>query len=65
MEDSGWFVVWFWVDEPWVRKGLKFGFSRFGPGFGPFLAEQVQSLGFLEGFERVQSLVLLDEPGFE
>ena len=27
----------------WVRKGLKFGFVRFGPGFGPFLAKQVRS----------------------
>ena len=28
-------------------------FSRFGLGFGPFLAEQVQSSGFSEGFEWV------------
>ena len=45
--------------------GLKFGFSRFGPGVGPFRAEQVQSLGFLEGFERVRNSVLVDEPGFK
>ena len=45
--------------------GLKFDFSGFGPGFGSFLAEQVRSSGFLEGFQRVQSSVLVDESGFE
>ena len=30
---------------------MRFGFSEFGPGFSPFLAEQVQSSGFLEGFK--------------
>ena len=25
----------------WVGKGSKFGFSRFGPEFGPFLYKQV------------------------
>ena len=35
----------------WVRKGSKLSFSIFEPGFGPFLAEKVQSLGFLERFE--------------
>ena len=48
-----------------VRRGSKFVFSGFGPGFGPFLAKQVQSSGFLEGFEWVRSSVLRDEPGFE
>ena len=38
----------------WVRKCLKFSFYRYGPVFGLFLAKQVQSLGFLEGFEWVQ-----------
>ena len=33
------------------EKGLKFGFS----GFGPFLVKYVQSSGFLDGFEWVQS----------
>jgi hypothetical protein len=32
--------------QTWIRKGLKFSFSRFKPRFGPFLAEQVWSLGF-------------------
>ena len=49
----------------WVRKGSKFGFSRFGPGFDPFLSKQVQNSGFLEGFERVQSSVLMDKTGFK
>ena len=44
---------------------FKVFFIRFRPGFGPFLAEQVQSSGFLEGFERVQISVLVGEPGFE
>ena len=35
-------------------KSLKFSFSRFGSGFGLFLAEQVRSLVFFEGFEIVQ-----------
>ena len=41
------------VDEPGFRLqiGSNFNFSGFGPGFGPFLAEQVRSLGFLEWFE--------------
>ena len=47
-----------WV---WVWKGLKFSFSGFGLGLSSFLANQVQSLGFLEGFECVQSSVLVDE----
>ena len=46
-------------------KGSKFSFYRFGPGFGPFLAEKVRSSGFLEGFKWVRSLVLGDEPRFE
>ena len=33
-----------------VQKGSKFSFYRVGPGFGPFLAKQVRTLGFLEGF---------------
>ena len=55
------------VDKPElkVRKGLKSGFSGFGSGFGLFLVENVQSLGVLEGFERVPSSVLVDEPRFE
>ena len=36
-----------------VWKCSKLGFSGFGTGIGPFLAEQVQSSGFLKGFERV------------
>ena len=54
------------VDEPggfW--KGSKFDFSEFGPGFGLFLAKQVRSLGFLDGFELVRCSVLVDEPGFK
>ena len=47
------------VNEPGFRKGLKFSFSIFRLGFGPFLAEQVQSLGFLERFKKVQSSVLV------
>ena len=39
------------VDKPGVQKGSKFGFSRFGSGFRLFLARQVQSSGFLKGFE--------------
>ena len=42
-----------------------FCLDRFGPGFIPFLDKQIRSLGFLEGFERVRSLVLVEEPGFE
>ena len=34
-----------------IFGGSKFGLYRFELEFGPFLAEQVQSLGFLEGFE--------------
>ena len=49
----------------WVQKGSKFGFSRFRPEFSPLLAEQIRSLGFLEGFEWVQSSVMVDEPGFK
>ena len=49
----------------WVQKGSKFSFSRFGPGFGLFLAKQVQSSGFLKGFEWVQSSILVDKLGFE
>ena len=30
------------VDEPGFESGLKFGFSGFGPMFGPFLVEQVR-----------------------
>ena len=45
---AGWFCSSILVDEPGCSK---FGFSGFGPVFGPFLADQVQSLGFLEGFE--------------
>ena len=48
----------------WVRKGSKFSFSGFGPGFGPFLAEQVLSLGFLEGFGWIRGSALVDRPGF-
>ena len=44
----------------WVRKGSKFSFSGFGSGFGMFL-----SSGYLEEFKRVQSLVMVDKPGFE
>ena len=41
---------------------MKFSFSRFGLWFGgPFLAEQVQNSGFLEGLKGVQSSVLVDE----
>ena len=36
----------------WVEKGSKFSFSvLLGPGFEPFLAEQVQSSDILEGFK--------------
>ena len=37
--------------QTWVWKGSKFSFSRFGSGLGPFLAEHVRILGFLEQFE--------------
>ena len=48
--------------QTWVQKDSKFGtISR----FGPFLAEQVRSSGFLEGFKRVRISFLVDEPGFE
>ena len=53
------------VLRTWVWKGSKFSFSRFGSGFGPFLAKQVWSSGFLEGFERVRCSVLVEESGFE
>lgn len=36
----------------------------FGPGFGWFVDKQFRSSGFLEGFERVQSSVLVDKPEF-
>ena len=49
-----------------VRKGPKFIFLDLGLGLsGPFLVEQVQSSGFLEGFKRVQISVLVGELGFE
>ena len=35
----GGFDVRFLVDEPGFRRVWKFVFSRFGPGFDPFLAE--------------------------
>ena len=47
-----------------LQMGSKFGFSGFGPGSSLFLAEQVQSLSLLEGFEWVRSSVLVDEPAF-
>ena len=37
-----------------------FGFSRFGSGFSPFLAEQVRDSGLLEGLERIHRSVLVD-----
>ena len=37
------------VNEP---GGSKFSFSRFGPGFGPILAEQVQSSGCFGGVQE-------------
>ena len=49
----------------WVRSLILVKKPGFGPGFGPFLAEQVQSSGFLELFERVQSSVLVNQPGFK
>ena len=45
-------------------KGLKFSFSRFWPSFDPFLAEQVRSLGFLEGFRWIRGSALVGKPGF-
>ena len=36
-------------------EGFEVRFSRFGPGFGSFLAEQVECSGFLEGFEWIGS----------
>ena len=45
--------------QTWVWKGSKFGFRRFGSGFGPFRGELILYLGFLEGFEWVQSLVFV------
>ena len=52
-------VIWVLGERPTcLWKISKFGISRlFGPEFAPFLAEQVQSLTFLEG-----SLVLVDKP---
>ena len=63
MEGSLRFIVRFWYTNL-GSEGLQvpiFWISE----FGPFLAKQVQSLGFLEEFERIQSSVLVDEPGFE
>ena len=57
------FVVRFCLMNP-GSKGFVQGLSRFGPGFGPFLAKHVRSSSFLERFEWVQNLVLVDEPGF-
>ena len=34
-----------------VRDFWRFGFSGFGPGFGPFLVDHVQTSGLLEGFK--------------
>ena len=53
------------VDESGFGRGSMFGVFGFGPAFGPFLAKHVQSSGFLEGFQRVRSSVLVDKPGFE
>ena len=47
----GWVRSAIFVNE--VRKGSKFSFSEFGPVFSIFLAKQVQSMGFLEGFEII------------
>ena len=45
------------VDQPGFgsKKGQKFSFSGFGPRFGPFLAEQVRSSSFFEGFKWVRT----------
>ena len=48
-----------------LRKGSVFGFSGFGPEFGPFLSEQVVSSGLLEGFKRVWDSILVEEPRFK
>ena len=37
--------------QTWIWKGSKFGFSRFGPGFGPFLDEQVRKFRLLGGVQ--------------
>ena len=56
-------MVYSWVQDfvglGWVleyetfrfQKGSKFGFSKFGPGFGLFVVKQVWSMGFLKGFK--------------
>ena len=48
----GGFVVSFWLMNL-GSEGFEVQFSGFGPRFGPFLDEQVQSSGFLDGFNRV------------
>ena len=49
LEGSDGFIVRIW----YMNLGSRFGFSIHRPGFTPFLAEQVQILGFLEGSEWV------------
>ena len=55
------------VDEPRFGSvwNLKFGFSRVGPKFDPFLAEQILGSSFSERLKRVWSSVLGDKHGFE
>ena len=43
--EFGWIHNVVLVDGTWVWKDSKFGLSRFGPGFDPFLAEHVRSSG--------------------
>ena len=47
-------------------EGSKFGFSGFEPVFAwPFSSHTGSKFGLLGGVLKVQSLVLVDEPGFE
>ena len=48
---SKWGIFVEFVFQTWVQMGSKFSFSGFRPGFGIFLTKQVQTSGFLEGFE--------------
>ena len=55
----------FWLDfgrQTLVWNGSNFSFFRFRPRANLFLAKQVRSSGFLEGYDRVRSSVLVDEP---
>ena len=58
--EFGWVCNSIFGRQTGVRKCLKYGFSGFRPVSGRNRVWYI-----LEGFERVRSLVLVNEPGFD